>query len=69
MLNYRSYKQTNGAVAQLGEHKAGSLGVRGSIPLSSTKNSKRIGESPILFYLAEGERTKGRLRERISLMI
>jgi hypothetical protein len=26
----------NGAVAQLGEHKAGSLGVRGSIPLSST---------------------------------
>ncbi len=25
-----------GAVAQLGEHKAGSLGVRGSIPLSST---------------------------------
>jgi hypothetical protein len=30
----------NGAVAQLGEHKAGSLGVRGSIPLSSTKKSK-----------------------------
>src|SRR5215470_18026267 len=26
-----------GAVAQLGEHKAGSLGVRGSTPLSSTK--------------------------------
>ena len=25
-----------GAVAQLGEHKAGSLGVRGSSPLSST---------------------------------
>ena len=25
-----------GAVAQLGEHEAGSLGVRGSIPLSST---------------------------------
>jgi hypothetical protein len=29
-----------GAVAQLGEHKAGSLGVRGSIPLSSTKISR-----------------------------
>jgi hypothetical protein len=29
-----------GAVAQLGEHKAGSLGVRGSIPLSSTKFSR-----------------------------
>jgi hypothetical protein len=28
-----------GAVAQLGEHKAGSLGVRGSSPLSSTKPS------------------------------
>jgi hypothetical protein len=27
-----------GAVAQLGEHKAGSLGVRGSSPLSSTKS-------------------------------
>src|SRR5207344_2544588 len=26
----------SGAVAQLGEHKAGSLGVRGSSPLSST---------------------------------
>lgn len=26
----------NGAVAQLGEHKAGSLGVRGSSPLTST---------------------------------
>ena len=31
-----------GAVAQLGEHKAGSLGVRGSIPLSSTKNIKGL---------------------------
>ena len=27
----------NGAVAQLGEHQAGSLRVRGSIPLSSIK--------------------------------
>src|SRR2546422_7769818 len=32
-----------GAVAQLGERKAGSLEVRGSIPLSSTKSA--------LFYL------------------
>ena len=30
-----------GAVAQLGEHEAGSLGVRGSIPLSSTKFQER----------------------------
>ena len=32
----RSTNAFDGAVAQLGEHKAGSLGVRGSIPLSST---------------------------------
>ncbi len=33
-----------GAVAQLGEHKAGSLGVRGSIPLSSTKNYTGVSD-------------------------
>ena len=32
---------SRGAVAQLGEHKAGSLGVRGSNPLSSTISSAR----------------------------
>ena len=31
-----------GAVAQLGEHEAGSLGVRGSIPLSSTNFTDRL---------------------------
>ncbi len=31
-----------GAVAQLGEHKAGSLGVRGSSPLSSTNITERF---------------------------
>ena len=30
------YLGFNGAVAQLGEHHAGSVGVRGSSPLSST---------------------------------
>ena len=36
---YVTARRTGGAVAQLGEHKAGSLGVRGSSPLSSTKTS------------------------------
>jgi hypothetical protein len=36
------YRPINGAVAQLGEHEAGSLGVRGSIPLSSTNFSDRL---------------------------
>ncbi len=35
-----------GAVAQLGEHKAGSLGVRGSSPLSSTKKLKGLRDIP-----------------------
>src|SRR5437867_7696319 len=36
----RLYRDSSrGAVAQLGEHKAGSLGVRGSNPLSSTNFS------------------------------
>src|SRR5262249_17339370 len=35
-----------GAVAQLGEHKAGSLGVRGSNPLSSTRSSRGVAEYP-----------------------
>src|SRR6266850_4111209 len=46
---------SRGAVAQLGEHKAGSLGVRGSNPLSSTISSPseiqplhlRVGEQPL----------------------
>jgi hypothetical protein len=37
ILSSSILKERYGAVAQLGEHKAGSLGVRGSIPLSSTK--------------------------------
>ena len=36
-ITVRLYRDpSRGAVAQLGEHKAGSLGVRGSNPLSST---------------------------------
>jgi len=34
--------QVYGAVAQLGERKAGSLEVRGSIPLCSTKKLKGL---------------------------
>jgi hypothetical protein len=57
MLHYFSTLQyiiwiTNcGAVAQLGEHKAGSLGVRGSIPLSSTKNYKGLAISANPFFI------------------
>ena len=42
-----------GAVAQLGEHKAGSLGVRGSNPLSSTRSRDGVAEdrSPVVFWL------------------
>ena len=47
-----------GAVAQLGEHKAGSLGVRGSIPLSSTKRN-RTGE-----ILAQPSRIDGTGKEK-----
>jgi hypothetical protein len=35
-------RRLNGAVAQLGEHDTGSVGVRGSSPLSSTKRSFSI---------------------------
>ena len=51
------FEYTFGAVAQLGEHKAGSLGVRGSIPLSSTKNFKRLIARLAFFISPEGERT------------
>ena len=49
-----------GAVAQLGEHKAGSLGVRGSSPLSSTnlmdrssrgRWSQRKTACPVVFFI------------------
>ncbi len=43
-----------GAVAQLGEHKAGSLGVRGSIPLSSTKINDRADRKVGPFVLVGG---------------
>ena len=42
---YISARRTGGAVAQLGEHKAGSLGVRGSSPLSSTIAPTNAGRS------------------------
>ena len=50
-----------GAVAQLGEHKAGSLGVRGSIPLSSTKKIQKgwLNIASLFYFLDEGDRTKG----------
>ena len=49
MLNYQpccTDFSINGAVAQLGEHKAGSLGVRGSSPLSSTIAPTMLGGRP-----------------------
>ena len=45
----------NGAVAQLGEHEAGSLGVRGSIPLSSTigrRGATEVAVAPSLCRVA-----------------
>ena len=44
-----------GAVAQLGERKAGSLEVRGSIPLCSTSKIKglRVKRSPFFFGLLQ----------------
>lgn len=42
-MNYTfGKKQVRGAVAQLGERKAGSLEVKGSIPFSSTRNDKGL---------------------------
>ena len=57
MLHYAPY--SCGAVAQLGEHKAGSLGVRGSIPLSSTKKLKGLTNNASLFILLRGIEPKG----------
>ncbi len=58
-----------GAVAQLGEHKAGSLGVRGSIPLSSTKTKNGLTERSAHFVFGawkETSRFKGKHRRNGS---
>jgi hypothetical protein len=40
-----------GAVAQLGEHQAGSLGVVGSIPICSTKIQKAGRNAGFLYFV------------------
>src|ERR1700730_392163 len=60
-----------GAVAQLGEHKAGSLGVRGSSPLSSTNSLRGVTASavaPLLSSVAPGLRPVASNRSTAALL-
>src|SRR5438094_5492596 len=64
----RLYRDTSrGAVAQLGEHKAGSLGVRGSNPLSST-NSQHFSGTPAYSSSRRRPRIVGECRREAAIV-
>ena len=44
------YNTRNGALAQLGAHNTGSVGVRGSNPLCSTKGIRGAGGHPLFLW-------------------
>src|SRR5438093_10043806 len=69
MLRPSLYRDpSRGAVAELGEHKAGSLGVRGSNPLSSTNSQHFSGTPPAYSSSRHRPRIVGECRREAAIV-